>query len=105
MIRFDGKVALITGGTSGIGRAAADRLASLGATVAVAGRNRAALDDVAGGISKSGGQALALACDVADPKQVERAVAETIERFGKLDVLLASAGLSLRAYFENTRLE
>lgn len=105
MIRFDEKVAFVTGGTSGIGRATAERLAILGAKVAVVGRNRAALDEIASQISQNGGASLSLECDVTQSSQVEKAIAATIERFGKLDIMLASAGLSLRAYFENTCLD
>ncbi len=105
MIRFDDKVAFVTGGTSGIGRGAAEKLASLGAKVAVVGRNREALDEIVGSITNAGGQALGVSCDVTEAAQVERAIAATIERFGKLDIMLASAGLSLRAYFENTCLD
>jgi dehydrogenase/reductase SDR family protein 7B len=105
MIRFDDKVALITGGTSGIGQGAAEKLAGLGAKVAVAGRNRQALDEIVAGVRKVGGQALPLECDVTESRQVDRAVAATVERFGRLDILLCSAGLSLRAYFETTCLD
>src|SRR3954470_15560620 len=102
---LSGKVVFITGGSSGIGRAAAERLRGLGCPVAVASRNGAALDEVCQTITAKGGQALALPTDVTDAAQVERAIAATVERFGRLDILLASAGLSLRAYFEHTRLE
>jgi dehydrogenase/reductase SDR family protein 7B len=105
MIRFDDKVALITGGTSGIGRALAEKLADLGAKVAVVGRNREALDEVSGAIAKKGGAALGLSCDVTQSDQVDRSISATVARFGKLDILVASAGLSLRAYFEKTCLD
>jgi len=105
MIRFDDKVAFITGGTSGIGRAAAERLATLGAKVAIAGRNRQVLAEVVDHVANNGGEAFAVSCDVTESSQVEQAVSATVNRFGKLDILLASAGLSLRAYFEKTCLE
>ena len=105
MNRFDGQVAFITGGTSGIGRGTAERLASLGAKVAVVGRNRTALDEIAAAITTAGGQVLPLECDVTQSVQVDRAIAATVNHFGRLDIMLASAGLSLRAYFEHTCLE
>lgn len=105
MIRFDDKVALVTGGTSGIGRATAERLASLGAKVAIVGRNQTSLAEIVGNIAKTGGQALAVTCDVTQSAEVDQAVRRTVEHFGKLDIMLSSAGLSLRAYFEATCLE
>ena len=99
------KVAFVTGGSSGIGRATAERLGSMGCKVAVAARNRQALDEVRATIVAAGGIALALEVDVTDSTQVEKAIAETVQAFGGLDIVVASAGLSLRAYFENTTLE
>jgi dehydrogenase/reductase SDR family protein 7B len=105
MQRLRGKVVLITGGSSGIGRATAERLGQLGCSITIASRNAAVLEEVGRTIVAGGGQALPVPTDVSDATQVEHAVRATVERFGKLDVLLASAGLSLRAYFENTCLE
>jgi NAD(P)-dependent dehydrogenase (short-subunit alcohol dehydrogenase family) len=102
---LSGKSVLITGGSSGIGRATAERLGELGCSVAVAARNVEALGEVCRVITSRGGQAIELPTDVMEAKQVEAAVQATVERFGKLDVVLASAGLSLRAYFEKTTLE
>lgn len=100
-----GKVALITGGSSGIGQAAAWRLAGHGVAVALAARNQAALEQTRETIQAGGGRALALPTDVTDSEQVRRAVEETVGQFGQLDILLCSAGLSLRAYFEGTTLD
>jgi NAD(P)-dependent dehydrogenase (short-subunit alcohol dehydrogenase family) len=99
------KVVLITGASSGIGRAAALRLGRYGARVVVAARTQSALDDVARTIATNGGQACAIATDVTDPNQCQRAVAVALEQFGGLDLLICSAGLSLRGYFEGTAVE
>jgi NAD(P)-dependent dehydrogenase (short-subunit alcohol dehydrogenase family) len=94
-----GKVVLITGASSGIGRATALRLAGHGARVAVAARTASALAEVADEISRAGGQALPVTADVTDAQQCRAAVDATVERFGRLDVLICSAGVSLRAPF------
>lgn len=94
------KTVLITGGSSGIGRAAALRLAALGARISLAARNPAALAETAQAIKDAGAEALTVPTDVADADQCRRAVEATIERFGGLDVVVNSAGLSMRAYFE-----
>jgi NAD(P)-dependent dehydrogenase (short-subunit alcohol dehydrogenase family) len=99
------KVILITGGSSGIGRATALRLAGQGARVCVAARNRDALAEVVRDLTARGAQALTVPTDVTDAEQVRRAVEATVERFGGLDVLLCSAGLSMRCYFEGSSLE
>ncbi|MCC6418935.1 MAG: SDR family oxidoreductase [Gemmataceae bacterium] len=102
---LNGKVVLITGGSSGIGRATALRLAGHGTRVCVASRNREALDAVVRAMDERGGQGLAVPTDVTDADQVRRAVEATVAHFGGLDVLLASAGLSMRCYFEGSSLE
>ncbi len=102
---FRDKVALITGASSGIGRAAALRLAGYGARLGLASRSQAELGKLRDEITGHGSQALVLPTDVTDAEQVRRALDQTIEAFGKLDILICSAGLSLRAYFENTTLE
>jgi dehydrogenase/reductase SDR family member 7B len=99
------KVVLVTGASSGIGRATAERLADFGCRLALAARDRDRLDEVAGIVIRRGGQAEVLVTDVTDAAQVARAVERTVERFGRLDIAIASAGLSLRAYFENTCLD
>ncbi len=105
MDQFRDKAVLITGASSGIGRETALRLGSWGARVALASRNRDALEAVRGEIEKAGGQALVLPTDVSVADQVRDTVERTVQAFGKLDILIASAGLSMRAYFECSQLE
>ena len=96
MFDLSGKVALVTGGSRGIGRATAQALAAQGARVVVGyGSNEAAARDTAQAIEQSGGSAEILGFDVGDTAAAEKAVAETAKRLGRLDVLVASAGISL----------
>src|SRR4051794_17994444 len=99
------KIALVTGASSGIGRAAAVRLAGMGVRVALAARTTAALEEVAAEIGRAGGQALVVPTDVTDPEQCRRAVERTVEHHGRLDILLCSAGISMRANFEGSDLD
>jgi NAD(P)-dependent dehydrogenase (short-subunit alcohol dehydrogenase family) len=91
------KVTIVTGGGTGIGKAIAVRFAEAGAPVAIASRKLENLEAVARQISDAGGQALALQCDVRDPEDVKRVVDVTIERFGRLDVLVNNHGASFMA--------
>lgn len=102
---LSGKVVLITGGSSGIGQATARRCARLGARVAVAARSVGALEKTAQDIVAGGSEALAVPTDVTDRAQCERAVRATVERFGQLDVLICSAGVSMRAPFADSDLD
>src|SRR5690348_10190152 len=90
--RLSRKVALITGGGTGIGRAIALAFAREGASVAVVGRRLEKLKEVAREIGKQGGTAMALECDVTRAKDAERAVRETAKKLGKLNVLVNNAG-------------
>ena len=99
------KVALITGASSGIGRATALRLAALGMRVALAARSVAALEELAAAIGRAGGQALVVPTDVTDPAGCRAAVERTAEHHGRLDVLICSAGISMRSPFEGACLE
>lgn len=89
---LNGQVALITGGGRGIGRAIAIAYAEAGATVCVTARTSSEIDQVVSEIEQSGGQAFAVTCDVSDRSSVEGMIERTIEKSGRLDILLNNAG-------------
>jgi NAD(P)-dependent dehydrogenase (short-subunit alcohol dehydrogenase family) len=91
--RFTNKVALITGGTSGIGRATAIAFAEQGADVVIAGRREAEGAESLTLVQKAGGQGLFVRVDVNDESEIEAMVAKTIERFGRLDFAFNNAGV------------
>jgi citronellol/citronellal dehydrogenase len=86
------KVALITGGGTGIGRATAIAFAGSGARVAICGRRREPLEQVRAELERSGAESLAVPCDVREPEQVRALVDTALERFGAVDVLVNNAG-------------
>ncbi len=92
-MRLEGKVALITGGTSGIGSATAVRFAGEGAAVAITGRNSERGEQVVKDIVANGGEALFIRSDVRSSEDCRHAVDQTLERFGKIDVLFNNAGV------------
>ena len=100
-LNLHGKVALITGGTQGIGRATALRLAAEGAAVVIAARGREGLDTAAAAIHAAGGRVTAVQADVAKAEDCERLVAEAVKAFGRLDILVNNAGTSSTGEFES----
>lgn len=99
MSDFTGKVALVTGGTSGIGKATAEAFAKAGAKVVLSGRREKEGLAVAEGITKAGGTARFVRADVAVEADVKNLVAETVRAFGRLDVAFNNAGVEHTAAF------
>ena len=94
-----GKVAVVTGGSDGIGRATALRLAQEGAHVAICARRKEPLDNVAADIQKFGVQGLAVPADMSKAADVDRFMKAVIDRFGRVDILVNNAGTSKRGAF------
>lgn len=93
MSRLEGKVAWISGATSGIGEGTARLFSREGAKVAVVGRRMALSRRMASELKASGGQALPLACDVSDEAQVRDSIRQTVKHFGRLDIIVNNAGM------------
>ncbi len=90
---LNGQIAVVTGAGRGIGAAIAQKLAELGATAVLCGRNRDSLDEAAKSIVKAGGQAEVVPCDVTSLQSVEAAAKKVEAQFGRLDILVNNAGI------------
>jgi NAD(P)-dependent dehydrogenase (short-subunit alcohol dehydrogenase family) len=95
-LSLEGRIAIVTGGASGIGRGIVRRLAEMGCAVVVLDKNQQAAAVTADSISKDGGKALALACDVTSREDCRRAIEQTIAAFGQIDILCNNAGIIVR---------
>jgi 3-oxoacyl-[acyl-carrier protein] reductase len=94
MVSVQGRIALVTGASQGIGRACALELASAGATVALAARNEGKLAEAVKEIEAAGGQAAAFALDIASEESIKSAAKEVLARFGKVEILVNNAGIT-----------
>ncbi len=103
---LDGKVAIVTGSARNIGRAIAEELARAGAAVTINARSAAELcEEVAQGIRKAGGKAIACRADITDPAEVKRLVDTTVEAFGGLDILINNAAIRTKVAFPELTFE
>ena len=98
-LRLDGQVALVTGGSRGLGLQIAHGLGEAGAAVAITARREAGLAEAVGELEASGIRAVAVTCDISKNEEVESAVAHVLERLGRIDVLVNNAGATWGAPF------
>src|SRR5258706_16301997 len=106
MSRLTDKVALVTGGSRGIGAAIAKRLAADGARVAITyAKDASAASAIVKAIERDGGKAIAIQADAADVEAVKAAVGKAVATFGRLDVLVKNAGTAIPKPFEEATLE
>lgn len=94
LFSLEGKVALITGSTKGIGKAIAERMAEQGASVVISSRNQDACDEVAAAITARGHKAMGIACNINHKDQLHQLVDKTRAALGKIDVLVCNAALN-----------
>ncbi len=96
LFRLDGRTAIITGGAGAIGSAIARGFVAAGAAVAIADRDAARADELVAALTAAGGDALAIPAEVTQEADVERMVGRTVERWGRLDILITAAGFGSR---------
>lgn len=102
---LSGRVAIVTGGSVGLGRQMAEGLAEMGANLVLCARKLERCEQTAEGLRELGVETLALACDVSKPANVEGMVSAALSRFGRIDILINNAGTSWGAPVEEMRLE
>ncbi|MDD5563485.1 MAG: SDR family NAD(P)-dependent oxidoreductase [Thermoanaerobaculaceae bacterium] len=105
MARLTGKVALVTGASSGIGAALAREFARQGAAVALLARRADRIEALAAELTAAGGRALAIPCDVTSDGDLERATAAAVAEFGRLDIVVANAGFGVAGRFADLALD
>ena len=94
LFRLDGKVALITGSSKGIGRATAEAMAAQGAKVVISSRKLDKCEDVAQGIRDEGGEAVAIACNISHKEQLQELVDRANAHYGRIDILVCNAAVN-----------
>jgi NAD(P)-dependent dehydrogenase (short-subunit alcohol dehydrogenase family) len=100
-----GRVAIVTGGSIGLGRQMAEGLAEMGANLVLCARKKERCEQTAEEFKRLGVETLALACDVKNPEQIRSVVEETASRFGRIDILINNAGAAWGAPVEDMKLE
>ncbi|WP_295720138.1 SDR family oxidoreductase [Mucilaginibacter sp.] len=105
MKNIEGKVVVITGASSGLGEATAKMLSAEGATVVLGARRADRIDALANEINNKGGRAMALATDVKDAAQVKKLVDTTVEKYGRIDVIINNAGLMPHSPLERLKID
>src|ERR1700733_2358156 len=105
MFNLTGRVAIVTGGSIGLGRQMAEALSEAGAKLTLCARNKERCDLAAAELQKTGGDVLSLACDVKKAESIQSAVEQTAARFGRIDILINNAGTSWGAPVEEMTLE
>jgi NAD(P)-dependent dehydrogenase (short-subunit alcohol dehydrogenase family) len=105
LLNLSGRVAIITGGSVGLGRQMAEGLAEMGASVVLCARKKERCEQAAQELQQLGVKSLALGCDVKDPRDVQKMADDVVAQFGRIDILVNNAGTSWGAPVEEMKLE